>query len=92
MACLAVQSQQQMERDVRHMESVQEGMTARGDPLLSHYNGQVAMMRQRMDQMGDMYIGLTTAISVRAALSHSFPIGLGQPFYVSGGSVYLACP
>jgi hypothetical protein len=65
--CDVLQSQQQVERDIRHMESVQQGMEANNDPLASHFAGQLNVLKQRVDQLGDLHIGYTTAMSVRAA-------------------------
>lgn len=58
------QTQQSLERDLRHMESTLQGMLAQGNPLANHYQGQITLVKQRIEQMGDMYIGYTAAISV----------------------------
>ncbi len=46
------------------MESTLQGMQAQNNPMVQHYQNQVNLVKQRVDQMGDMYIGYTAAISV----------------------------
>ena len=59
-----MQTQQSLERDLRAMESTLQGMQAQNNPMVQHYQNQVNLVKQRVDQMGDMYIGYTAAISV----------------------------
>ncbi|CAL8466128.1 g5664 [Coccomyxa elongata] len=56
-------TQQSLERDLRAMESTLQGMQAQNNPMVQHYQNQVNLVKQRVDQMGDMYIGYTAAIS-----------------------------
>lgn len=49
---------------MRHMETMLQGIIAEGNPLMTHYQNQVNLVKQRVDQMGDMYVGYTAAISV----------------------------
>lgn len=71
-----VQTQQSLERDLRAMESTLQGMQAQNNPMVQHYQNQVNLVKQRVDQMGDMYIGYTAAISVSSCTHATLPAWL----------------
>ncbi len=55
------------------MDSMVQGMLEQNNPMVDHYQRQITMVKARIEQMGDMYIGYTAAISVSAPFPNLNP-------------------
>jgi hypothetical protein len=71
------------------MESVQAGMGAGGDPRAAMLASQIGLVRQRAEQEADVYIGYTTATSVRLIWLAGSPLRGARAISVTAAPVIL---